>query len=92
MPSKRAQKLQLNNKKQEIFKSGIPEGVPLFFYTRLSYKIEVKILIIKYIPTCEPYNKGRNKKIDFKTKETKKERLKEPLKMFYVTKVSFLNN
>ena len=41
MPSKRAQKLQLNNKKQEIFKSGIPEGVPLF-YTRLSYKIEVK--------------------------------------------------
>lgn len=50
------------------------------------------MLIIKYIPTCEPYNKGRNKKIDFKTKETKKERLKEPLKMFYVTKVSFLNN
>ena len=42
MPSKRAQKLQQNNKKQEIFKSGIPEGVPLFFYTRLSYKIEVK--------------------------------------------------
>lgn len=42
MPSKRAQKLQLNNKKQEIFKSGIPKGVPLFFYTRLSYKIEVK--------------------------------------------------
>ena len=40
MPSKRAQKLQLNNKKQEIFKSGIPEEVPLFFYTRLSYKNE----------------------------------------------------
>lgn len=61
MPSKRAQKLQQNNKKQEIFKSGIPEGVPLF-YTRLSDKIEVKCVIIKYIPTCEPYNKGRNKK------------------------------
>lgn len=42
MPSKRAQKLQQNNKKQEIFKSGIPEGVPLF-YTRLSDKIEVKM-------------------------------------------------
>lgn len=42
MPSKRAQKLQQNNKKQEIFKSGIPEGVPLF-HTRLSYKIEVKM-------------------------------------------------
>ncbi len=40
MPSKRAQKLQQNNKKQEIFKSGTPFGVPLF-YTRLSYKIEV---------------------------------------------------
>jgi len=43
MPSKRALKLQQNNKKQEIFKSGIPEGVPLFFYTRLSYKIEEKM-------------------------------------------------
>lgn len=42
MPSKRAQKLQQNNKKQDIFKSGIPEGVPLF-HTRLSYKIEVKM-------------------------------------------------
>lgn len=42
MPSKRAQKQQQNNKKQEIFKSGIPKGVPLF-YTRLSYKIEVKL-------------------------------------------------
>ena len=40
MPSKRAQKQQQNNKKREIFKSGIPEGVPLF-YTRLSYKNEV---------------------------------------------------
>lgn len=42
MPSKRALKLQQNNKKQEIFKSGIPKGVPLF-YTCLSYKIEVKM-------------------------------------------------
>ena len=41
MPSKRAQKLQQNNKKQEIFKSGIPSGIPLF-YTRLSDKIEEK--------------------------------------------------
>lgn len=42
MPSKRAQKLQQNNMKQEIFKSGTPKGVPLF-YTRLSYKIEEKM-------------------------------------------------
>ena len=28
----------------------------------------------------------------FQNKRNKKERLKEPLKMFYVTKVSFLNN
>lgn len=61
MPSKRAQKLQQNNKKQEIFKSGIPEGIPLF-HTRLSYKIEVKMYNNKYTPTCEHYNKGRNKK------------------------------
>ena len=33
-----------------------------------------------------------NKKWISKQNETKKERLKEPLKMFYVTKVSFLND
>lgn len=89
MPSKRAQKLQQNNKKQEIFKSGIPEGVPLF-YTRLSYKIEGKCVIIKYTPTCEPYNKGRNKKKFQNKRNKKKSDSKEPLPMFYVTKVSIL--
>ncbi len=41
MPSKRAQKLQQNNEKQEIFKSGIFQKEFRFFYTRLSYKSEV---------------------------------------------------
>ncbi len=48
------------------------------------------MLIIKYTPTCEPYNKGRNKKKIQNKRNKKKSDSKEPLPMFYVTKVSIL--
>lgn len=42
MPSKRAQKLQQNNKKKKYSRAEFQKEFR-FFYTRLSYKIEVKM-------------------------------------------------